>query len=123
MAYIYSTLSADMKYKIDGYNEDGSDRFVFVAGKADIPNQHMLTSKGISTEVDDALLVELEKNKVFQTHVENGVIKIDRKKHNAEKVAKDMNKDDSRPLTEKELAELDGKAPRKSKGKREATKG
>lgn len=123
MAYIYSTLSADMKYRIAGYNDDGSDRFVFISGKADIPNKHMLTSKGVSTEVDDAVLAELEKNKVFQTHVANGVIKIDRKKHDAEKVAKDMNKDDSRPLTDEELAELKGKAPRKSKGKREATKG
>lgn len=118
MAYIYSRLSADMKYKIEGYNDDGSDRFVFVAGKADIPNKHMLTVRGVSTQVDDALVKLLEKNPVFQLHVENGVIHVDKHKVDAEKVASDMAADDSRPLSEEELEALDGKAPRKSTGTR-----
>lgn len=118
MAYIYSRLSADMKYKIDGYNADGSQRFVFVSGKADIPNKHMLTVRGVSTQVDDELVKLLEKNPVFQKHIENGVIHVDKNKADADKVASDMNADDSRPLTEEELEALDGKAPRKSTGTR-----
>lgn len=118
MAYIYSRLSADMKYKIEGYHDDGSDRFVFVAGKADIPNKHMLTVRGVSTQVDDELIELLKKNPVFNLHVDNGVIHVDKHKADADKVASDMASDDSRPLTAEELEALGGKAPRKSTGSR-----
>ena len=122
MAYIFSTLATDMKYSIEGYNDDGTDKTVFIAGQANIPNKHMLTSRGVTTEVPDELIPELKKNRVFQIHLESGVIYIDQKKHDVEKVSADMGVDDSRPLTQPELDALGKKAPRKSSGKRDAEK-
>lgn len=115
MAYLHSTLANNQKYWDGGYNQDGSKRSIFVAGKAGIPNQHMLILPAAITEVSDEELELLKRNHVFDLHVKNGFITIEGKKVEAEKVASSMNKSDkSKPKTKEEF-EAEGKQAPKAK--------
>lgn len=113
--YVYSTLSSDVTYnKKDKHGN--IEATVTVAGKANIPNRHMLTSKGITTEVSEAELDLLNANRVFQLHKKNGFITVEDKKHDAEKVADSMNNmDKSAPLTAEQLAAEGKNAPKTNK--------
>lgn len=109
MPFVNSTLANDQNYAVSGMNDNGLKRSIFIAGKANIPNRHMLILPSASTEVSDAELAELQKNHVFNLHVKNGYITVEHKKASAEKVASNMNKSDkSKPKTAEEL-EVEGK--------------
>ena len=113
MAYLHSTLANNQKYSVGGYNQDGSKRSIFVAGKAGIPNQHMLILPAAITEVTDEELALLKKNHVFDLHVKNGFITIENKKLDVEKASSNMNKSDkSKPKTKEELEAEGKKAPK-----------
>lgn len=113
MAYLHSTLANNQKYAVEGYNQDGTKKSIFVAGKAGIPNQHMLILPAAITEVTEEELNLLKRNHVFDLHVKNGFITIEGKKLDAEKAASSMNKSDkSKPKTEAELEAEGKKAPK-----------
>lgn len=116
MNYIYSTLASDQVYVEYGKNRQVVSQ-VFVAGKANIPNKHMLTPKGVSTEVSDEQLAVLRNNRVFQLHEKNGFITVDSKKRDADKVSANMNKNDkSQPDTKERLEENKKEQPKTNKG-------
>lgn len=96
MIYIYSTSSADVDFYVR--NDLGEIvKTITIAGKANIPNKHMLTSRGVSTEVGKDDLAELEKMPLFRQQRDAGFLKVD-SKADAEKVAKTMTaKDKSAP--------------------------
>ena len=99
--YIYSTLSSSVKYECEGAS-------ILIKGGANIPNVHMLTPKGVVTEVTDEELVLLGGNSVFQLHKANGYIHIDKKEHKVENVIADMTRrDNAAPDTEKEAEKLE----------------
>lgn len=88
--YVYSTLTASQVY-------DG----VFIAGGANCANKHMLTPRGVATEINDDQAAILRANALFKLHESNGYVSIDGRKMDADKKAKDMNHSDkSAPLTE-----------------------
>lgn len=113
--YIYSTLANDVEY-IKKDEHGNVVAAIKIAGKANIPNRNMLTAKGVATEVEDKDLDVLNSNRVFQLHKKNGFITVDSKKHDAEKVADDMNNmDKSAPLTAEQLEAEGKKAPATTK--------
>lgn len=95
--YIYSTLSADVVYTTLAGD-------ILIHGGANIPDKHLLTPYGKVTKVTDEQYEALKKVEVFKTHVENGFIRADKNKEDAEKVASDMTgRDESAPDTEESL--------------------
>src|SRR5699024_9613354 len=115
--YIYSTLASDQVYVERGQNRQ-IVASVFIAGQANIPNKHMLTSRGVSTKVSAEEKAVLENNKVFQLHRENGFITIESKKANVDKVADSMNNNDpAQPDTEARLDAMKKEKPKTNKGK------
>lgn len=112
MPFIYSTLSNDNVYV--QYAEQKSNNLapvavgsIYIAGKANITNKNLLTPKGVVTEVTEAQLKDLELSEVFNIHVKNGFITVDKSKKDADKVAKDMTaKDKSAPLSEEDVPQV-----------------
>lgn len=124
--YVYNTLANDQRYTERGKNRTVVAS-VFIAGKANIPNKHMLTSRGVVTEVTDEQLAILRNNAIFKLHEKNGFITVERRKVNADKVADSMNNNDpSAPDTEAKLAaegaETPATAPADGKPKRGSNK-
>jgi len=101
--YIFSTLANDQTYQNWVAGDGGiplPTHKVFVKGGAGVANDRLVTPLGVSTEVTDTDLAELEKNVVFQQHVKGGFVVVRSKSADAEKVASDMNRaDKSAPLT------------------------
>lgn len=109
MPYIYSTLANDNLYHL--YEKQDSkggsvidvpriEKSVLIKGGAGVATKHLVTPLGIVTNVSDDELELLEANEAFQTHVNNGFIKIDKKKIEVEVVVADMNgRDNSAPVT------------------------
>lgn len=101
--YVYCTLANDQRY-IERDKNRNVVATVFIAGKANVPNKHMLTARGVSTEVTDEQLSVLRKNKVFKLHEQNGYITVDARKADANKVSDSMNGNDpSQPDTSERL--------------------
>ena len=136
MPHIISTLSNPMEYA--GFapaNESGGERTkqhsVFIDGGANVTQKKLVilgegpsAKAGVSTEVSEEDLAFLQKNHLFQTHVDNGFLTISKTKANPEKVAKDMKTDTgagtldeggSAQLTPKD-AEEGGRLHKASKG-------
>lgn len=118
MAYVYSTLAVDMNYTNEPeIDEKGgivkNDKItlgsVFIAGKANIPNKHMYTVRGVSTQVTDEQLNVLNSNPVFQKHKQNNFIVVEHNKHDADKVADGMNGMDKSAPDTREKLEAEGK--------------
>jgi hypothetical protein len=114
MPSIFSTLSAGVDYT--GYKKTDSEsgareveQVVSIKGGAgvasalDVLAGKPLTPAGVKTEVSEDELKFLKEHPVFKEQLAAGFLKIVENKHEkAEKVAKDMNKDDtSAPLQEK----------------------
>lgn len=113
--YVYSTLANDQHYVERGTNRTVVAA-VFIAGKANIPNRHMLTSRGVATQVTDEQLAVLKANRVFQLHEKNGFVTVESKKHEVDKVADSMNNNDpSQPDTEAKLAAEKKQVPTSNK--------
>ena len=116
--YIFSTLATDQTYQ-NWQTSDGGipqpTHKVFVKGGAGVATDtgRLFTPYGVSTEVSDQDLAELEKNSVFNLHKTNGFITVRAKQADAEKVASDMNrKDKSAPLTDADFNTDSDAAPK-----------
>ena len=85
--YIYSTLAADQAYGT-------TVGMVRIEGGANITSKHMITPRGVATEVTDVELEALRAHDVFAAHLKNGFLHIDVKEVKADKVAENMNAED-----------------------------
>ena len=107
-AYIYSTLSCDNEYR--GYKEGSKDVptvkwAVVIKGGANIASKNLITPKGVLTTVSDEEMKLLEGNAQFKRHVDRGFLIVEKKKVEAEEVAKNMKKKDkSAPTTDEDFA-------------------
>lgn len=102
-AFVFSTLANDQKYTNwlpGGGDVSIPDRAILIKGGAGIANDRFVTPLGVMTEIEEDDIAELEANKVFQLHVKNGFITVQKRSADAEKVAADMNRTDpSAPKT------------------------
>lgn len=86
--------------------------------------KHMVTPRGVVTEVTPEELAELRNNEVFKLHLSNGFLQISEAKTDVEKAAADMTgRDQSAPIVEQdeempapatEIAD----APRRGRGRK-----
>lgn len=103
MPHVYSTLAADTIYA--SYVETGMDirvpdRKVFINGGTGVASKHLVTPRGVVTEVTNEEVTFLRKNPVFQQHEKGGYIVIEDQEVKIEKVVANMvEKDVSAPLT------------------------
>ena len=110
--YVFSTLANVQLYT--KWLQGGGDmpikgHSVLVKGGTGVANDRLITPLGVSTEITDYDLEELQKNPSFKDHEKNGFIVVKAKKAEAEKVAADMNlKDESAPLTDADYQKEDG---------------
>jgi hypothetical protein len=110
--YVFSTLANDQLYT--NWLQGGGDmpikgHSVLIKGGTGVANDRLITPLGISTEITQYDLEELQKNPSFKDHEKNGFITVKDKKAEAEKVAADMNlKDESAPLTDADYTSEDG---------------
>lgn len=110
--YVFSTLANDQLYT--NWMQGGGDmpikgHSVLIKGGTGVANDRLITPLGVSTEITDHDLEELQKNPSFKDHEKNGFVVVKAKKAEAEKVAADMNlKDESAPLTDADYANEDG---------------
>lgn len=96
--YVYSTISADVDYAVD------DEKIIRIAGKANVANRNIITPRGVVTQVTDEQVAALKKNHVFQLHLENGFLTIEKSKADPEKVASDMTgRDKSAPDTTEDM--------------------
>jgi hypothetical protein len=104
MKYVFSTLTASNTYTKTvpgGGDMPVTERAVTIKGGSNLPSKHMLTSIGYMTEVTDEDYEWLAQHPVFKLHMENGFIKVENKKADAEKVATEMEtRDQSAPLVD-----------------------
>ena len=114
--YVFSTLANDQLYT--NWVQGGGDmpikgHSVLIKGGTGVANDRLITPLGVSTEITEYDLEELQKNPSFKDHEKNGFVVVKAKKAEAEKVAADMNlKDESAPLTDADYTGEDG--PKKS---------
>lgn len=107
--YIYSTLSNNQSYSIDGGKE------VLIAGRANVANKNLITVRGVVTSVTDDELNQLRKNMVFKAHLDNGFLEIGSVKTDPEKVAENMKpKDAAAQETEETLSKKSSSRVKKS---------
>jgi len=109
--YVFSTLANDQFYT--NWIAGGGDipikgHAVLINGGTGVANDRLITPLGVSTEITDFDLEELQKNLSFKNHEKEGFITVKAKKAEAEKVAADMNlKDESAPLTDADYQKED----------------
>ena len=123
MPYVYSTLSNDNIYA--SYDTSGSNkntpillRSILVKGGAGIATKHLITPLGVVTSVTDDELEHLKTNEVFQEHLRNGFIKIDKKKVDGEVAAADMaSRDKSAPFVPEDVDYNDPNVAKPASGK------
>ena len=109
MPYVYSTLTADQQYTL--YPADADPRqiptglhSVFIAGGANVINNHMITPRGMVTEVSKEQLEILEKIPAFVNHREAGFITVEKTMQAPDEVAQDMTpKDESSQLVDSDF--------------------
>ncbi|MCQ9426685.1 hypothetical protein NRB16_24500 [Pseudomonas sp. LJDD11] len=118
--YVYSTLSNDQSYTTYTELAGGvpqKDQAIFIAGKANVANNHFITPLGMITEVTAEQLAELRRNPVFRMHEQNGHISVSQAKADPDQVAASMQgRDASAPLVDQDFAE--GEAPTTGKVER-----
>ena len=91
--YVYSTLSNDNRY---------GD--VLINGKANVANKNVITPLGVVTRITSAQLDECKSYPVFQLHLDNGYLTVEKHKEDADLVASDMTgRDASAPETPETL--------------------
>ena len=118
MPYVFSTLTASVKYT---QYEKGKDfhtpkREVLIRGGSNVADKHVVTRLGVATQVSDEDLAWLKEDLTFKTHVKNNFIRVHDAKADPEKIitSQEMEtRDESSPLTPADyLAE--GKEPPKT---------
>lgn len=111
--YVFSTLANDQLYTnwIAGGNDlPVKGHSVLIKGGTGVANDRLITPLGVSTEITDYDLEELQRNPQFKEHEKNGFLVVKNKKAETEKVAADMNlKDESAPMTESDYAKDEDK--------------
>lgn len=94
MHYIYSTLTASQRYQTYTKQENGVSSAerpsILIQGGTNVADKNFVTPRGVVTKVTPEQLKELKENKLFQTHVKNGFIKIEDKAGDTEKVVADL---------------------------------
>jgi len=111
MNYIYSTLTSANVYPVYKREESGVSTAVKnikinggcnVIKKTESGGLH--TPRGVVTPVSDEDLALLMQDKIFNLHIKNGFITIDKKNIPISKVVNDMEaRDSSAPLTEETI--------------------
>lgn len=103
--YVYSTLTSDQSYGT-------TDGVVTINGGANVSNKHLLTPRGVATEIDASQRDALQEHAVFAAHQKNGFVSISEKKRDADSVADGMTgADKSAQETEKTMGRKPGRAP------------
>lgn len=92
--FIYSTLSCTQRYvkwstPVAG-NIPREERAVVIEGGANVANKHIITPRGVVTEVSDADYQCLKENSLFLTHVKNGYVTVEERKADVDKVVTGM---------------------------------
>ena len=101
--YVFSTLACDQLYTAwtptsNDMKEKGHQ--VFIKGGAGVANDRIITPLGVMTEITEDQFAILQQNEDFKRHVKAGFLTVQDKKHDVEKVAADMNRQDpSAPKT------------------------
>ena len=108
--YIFSTLTCDNQYRT--FTKGGGDipiveTSILVKGGSGLMNKNFITPQGAMTTISEEELAILETNESFQFHKKNGYITVERKKADADEVAKKSmtKKDKSAPITPSDYAE------------------
>lgn len=107
MPHVFSTLTSPNEYVewVKRGDQTSIARRVLIQGGHGVMNKNFLTPLGVATEVSDDELEFLLKNDHFKFHMENGFIKVEKKKVDTEKVAADMKlRDESSPATPADYA-------------------
>ena len=104
MPFVYSTGTCSTTYNIfEDTNAKDISRVkhaILIKGGANVANKHIVTPRGVVTEVSDSDLALLMKDPHFQQHMKAGFLSVEDHKVSANKVAKDMEpKDKSAPRT------------------------
>jgi len=117
--YVFSTLANDQLYT--NWNQGGADlpvkgHSVLIKGGTGVANDRLITPIGVSTEISEYDLEELQRNVQFKEHEAKGFLVVKAKNAEAEKVASDMNmEDESAPLTDADY-KTDEEKPKVGKG-------
>lgn len=117
--YVFSTLANDQLYT--NWIQGGADlpvkgHSVLIKGGTGVANDRLITPIGVSTEISEYDLEELERNPSFKDHRDKGFLVVRAKNADAEKVASDMNMDDeSAPMTDADYT-TDADKPKVGKG-------
>lgn len=109
MPYIFSTATSGIKYTEFKKTKDMQIpvRHVHIQGGANLANKHLITPRGVATQVTQDDLEFLLAHPVFQRHVDKGYMQIEKTNKDPEKViaSNDMElKDGSAPETPETLA-------------------
>jgi hypothetical protein len=113
--HFYSTLSADVAYSANPIRRPDDSyeipKTVVIKGGHGIANSNIITPYGVRTEVSDEAYAAIKDCSVLKLHIENGFIKVESAKDDAEKVAADMTgRDLSAPMTENDYGDNDPEA-------------
>lgn len=105
--YVYSTLAASVDYAFHipgGGDLPIMEHKVTVKGGAGVANSHLVTPKGVVTEISEQDAARLKEHPVFQIHQKNGFVEISSSSVDPDKAARDMTaKDNSAPVTPGDL--------------------
>lgn len=106
MPYVLSKLANTQVYTkyikgTDNFNQ--AVAFVTINGGADVTNKLLVTPQGVVTEISAEQLDLLKENKVFQQHLENGVVSYYSLAPDVDKKAPKMKKDKSAQLQKKDF--------------------
>lgn len=97
-AYIYSTASNDVNFvnwkKTSERSVTIPEGNIKIKGGANVPNSNLMTPKGVVTPVTQSQLDFLEKNKLFNSLIDQGFLKITKNKIKISKAVKDMEEKD-----------------------------
>ena len=117
MFYVYSTATCPISYvSYQGNNStdlgviqkraDGTNMAVTVNGGHGVATKHLVTPKGVVTEVSDDDMDFLLQDRLFKKHMNAGFMSYDKKEVAASKKALDMaEKDGSAPLVPSDFEE------------------
>lgn len=122
--FVYSTLTSSTKYT--NWNKGPGDLAkrtgsVLIQGGSNVANKHLVTPRGVVTEVSEEQLKILESNETFKRHKARGYIKVERiKAETIEKAVSDMvQRDPSAPLVPEDYDAEAAAAPKTNKPKGE----
>jgi len=112
--WIFSTLTASQNYTT--YAQGGADlpltdRQILIRGGANLADKHIITPRGVATEVTEEQYAVLQTIDAFQQHLKGGFLSVSKTKPEEEVAAADLNsRDDSAPLTPQDYVPGDGQA-------------